>query len=220
MQQLSDYRSLISNDSAFQTITIQTTQKPPEERVGEEWPRLLSKKWIAIHFGCYNGQNVLWRRFRSHVLTPEVLQNAGIDQDFAYSRHCKTFNAIQSMKLTQILRGFCFLAFLLTTTFSTAQTGTSTTVEYSGDKFVNDTIPGMAMITDSIIRMVQVGTGFRYEKVLTGIVVDAYMVKQHRFLVRSSDGGHEPFDLTQSFHLLTGGLIDPKRIMIFKQSPK
>jgi len=197
----------------------ETTQKPPNG-VGEEWPRLLTKKWLAIHFGCHNGSEILRHRFRSQVLTAEVIQRAGISEERAYSRNTRTFTAIESRMLTQILRGFCLIALLFVSTISTAQTDTAPTVKYSADKYVYDTIPGVAMITDSIIRMVQDGNGFRYEKVMSTIVVDAFLLKQFRFLVRASDGGTEPFDMQQSFHLLTGGRIDPNRIILFKQSEK
>lgn len=93
-------------------------------------------------------------------------------------------------------------------------------VKYTGDTFVRDTFIGTAMLTDSMIRMVQSGNAFRYEKVQTIIVVDAFLVKEYRFLVRASDGGTDPFDMNQSFHLLTGALIDPRRLMGFKQREK
>ncbi len=117
---------------------------------------------------------------------------------------------------------FIILSFLISYTICTAQSALAPapTVKYSGDKFVNDTILGIAMLTDSCIRMVQSGAAFRYEKVLSTVVVDAFMIKEYRFLVRASDGGTDPFDMHQSFHLLTGGLIDPRRIIMFKQAEK
>lgn len=196
-----------------------STAKPTQStgsRVGEDWPPLLSKKWLAIYFGCWTNKGVCSKRLRSKVLTPEVLSEAGIPEDVGYSRNTRSFNAIQSMRLTQILRGFCLIALLFCASISTAQNS----VKYSGDTFVRDTFPGIAVISDSTIRMIVYGTGFRYEKVLSSIVIDAYMVKEYRYLVRATDGGTEPFDLTQTFHLLTGGIIDPRRILIFKQHGK
>lgn len=214
-----DNQTVPAQGSRFYTEPAKTTKNQPE-RVGEDWPPLLTKKWLAIHFGCFNGREILRRRFRAQVLTPEVLQRAGISEEHAYSRSTRTFTATQSLMLTKILRGFCLAAFLLNTSISIAQTSETPTVKYSGDKFVLDTIHGQAMLTDSIIQMKQVGSAFQYQKVLSTIVVDAYLVKQYRFLVRAIDGGTEPFDLSQSFHLLTGGLIDPNRILIFKTQDK
>ena len=196
-----------------------STAKPTQStvsRVGEEWPPLLSKKWLAIYFGCWSDKGVCSKRLRSKVLTPEVLSQAGIPEDVGYSRNTRSFNALQSMRLTQILRGFCLIAMLFCSSISTAQNS----VKYSGDTFVRDTFPGIAVISDSTIRMIAYGTGFRYEKVLSSIVIDAYMVKEYHYLVRATDGGTEPFDLTQTFHLLTGGLIDPRRLLLFKQFGK
>lgn len=140
------------------------------------------------------------------------------------------------MILTKILRGFCFIALLLTATLdANAQhpkyqtkgvTASTRTVlesqDYTRDTFVFDTIPGQAMITDSIVRMVSTGpTGqYRFENVLSTIVVDAVMVKEYRFLVKGSDGSTDPFDFAQTFFFLTGGKIDPRRILIFKQDAK
>lgn len=201
-------------------VQVSKSIENPPSRVGEAWPPILEKKWLAIHFGCWNGREIS-RRFRTKVLTPEVLQKAGISQEFAYSRNCKSFDVIQSIMLTKILRGFCLIAFLLTSTITIAQTA-APAVKYSRDTFLLDTLPGQAMITDSIVRMVTAGpTGeYRFEQVLSTVVVDAICVKKYRFLVRASDGGTDPFDMAQSFFLLTGGLIDPNRILIFKQYQK
>lgn len=215
-----DFLPVAPQNAPFLGKTEKTTKKPPEVEVEGEWPRLLSKKWLAIHYDCWNGKEVLWRRFRSHVLTKDVLEKAGIDPEYAYSRHCKTFNAIDSLMLTKILRGFCLLLTLMA--FGTAQAQTMSTPKYSRDTFVHDTIPGYAMLSDSMVRMVEAGPNgqYRFEKVLSTVVVDAYMVKSFRFLVRASDGGTDPFDTSQSFHLLTGGMIDPNRILIFKTKSK
>jgi len=88
------------------------------------------------------------------------------------------------------------------------------------DSFINDTIPGQAMLTDSIIRMIQVGDLYKYEKVMSTVVVDAVWVKSRRFLVRASDGGVDPFDLTSTYFFITGGTIDPRRILLFKIASK
>lgn len=73
------------------------------KRVGEDWPKLLTKKWLAVHFGCWTGQAICRRRFRAHVLTPEVLELAGIPQEVAYSIKTKTFDVLQSAALQKVL---------------------------------------------------------------------------------------------------------------------
>jgi hypothetical protein len=73
------------------------------ERVGEDWPKLLTKKWLAVYFGCWTGQAICRRRFRAHVLTPEVLKRAGIPETVAYSINTKTFDVLQSAALTKVL---------------------------------------------------------------------------------------------------------------------
>lgn len=211
------------------TPNPQNSQKAAE-RVGEDWPPLLSKKWLAIHFGCWNGTTIARKRFRSQVLTPEVLEKAGIPQERAYSVSTKTFNVIDSMKLTLVLRGFCLIAALFVANTANAQnnlqllTAQSDPAKpiYLRDTILRDTFPGLAMVTDSTVRMVSTkipGT-YRYEAVLGTVCVEAIMIKDYRYLVRAEDGGLDPFDLGQRFFFLTGGQIDPKRIVIFKQYDK
>lgn len=198
---------------------LKNTQNAPE-RVGDVWPPLLTKKWLAIYYGCWDGSKVCYKRFRRQVLTPEVLEKAGISQKIAYSVSTKTFNAIDSMLLTKVLRGFCLIAVLMLANAATAQTPLDFT--YSRDTILRDTFPGMAMVTDSTVRMVSTKrTGeYRYESVLGTVCVEAIMVKEYRYLVKANDGGLDPFDIGQKFFLITGGEIDPKRLFIFKQHEK
>lgn len=206
-----------------------TTQNPPNG-VGEGWPPLLTKKWLAIHFGCWNGKRISYKQLRRQVLTKSVLSEAGIPEDYAYSVSTRTFNAIYSMKLTQVLRGFCLLSVLLLANAANAQNSKTSDftlavpdkVQYAKDTILRDTIPGLAMVTDSLVRMVSTKRPgeYRYEAVLGTVCLEAIMVKEYRYLVRANDGGLDPFDLGQRFFFLTGGQIDPKRIVIFKQYDK
>lgn len=86
-----------------ETVTTETQDSRPNT---EAWPLLLTKKFLAIRFGCWSDsrQTILTKRFRARVLTPEVLHRAGIDPEVAYSCSCKEFDALQSQRLTQILR--------------------------------------------------------------------------------------------------------------------
>ena len=200
----------------------------PDERVGETMPLLLSKKWLAIHFECWTNNRINNKRFRRYVLTPEVLQQAGIPQEEAYSQSLKTFNAVQSMKLIQIL--FRPLVFLLLAAYTLgAQTPIEPIHQFKTDTFQNgadgnyflrDTIPGMAVVTDSMVRMVYTGQSglYRYQSVLSTIVVDALMVQEYRLVVRGDTGISDPVDLSRRFFFLTGGKLDPKRILLFKQA--
>jgi len=227
-----DYQSFISKEPAWMTkTTIETkSTENPQERVGEPWPRLLSKKYLAIHFECWTNNRINNKRFRRYVLTPEVLQEAGIPQDEAYSQSLKTFNAVQSMKLIQILfRPLVFL--LLAASTLGAQTPIepisqpihqfkTDTFQNGADYFLRDTIPGMAVVTDSMVRMVYTGQSglYRYQSVLSTIVVDALMVQEYRMVVRGDTGISDPVDLSRRFFFLTGGKLDPKRILLFKQA--
>lgn len=92
----------------FETKTVHSVPESPIFRENTEgWPPLLTKKFLACYFGCWSEsrQTILTKRFRSKVLTPEVLQRAGISLEYAYSRSCKEFDAVESIKLTQILLG-------------------------------------------------------------------------------------------------------------------
>jgi len=226
-----DYQSFISKEPAWMTkTTIETkSTENPKERVGEPWPRLLSKKYLAIHFECWTNNRINNKRFRRYVLTPEVLQEAGIPQDEAYSQSLKTFNAVQSMKLIQIL--FRPLVFLLLAAYTLgAQTPIepiskpihqfkTDTFQNGNDYFLRDTIPGLAVVTDSMVRMVYTGQSglYKYQSVMSTIVVDALMVQEYRVLVSGPTGEGDPINVSRRFFFLTGGTIDPKRIVLFKQ---
>lgn len=95
-------QSFRSKNSLPAANFAESTEKLPT-RVGEDWPKLLTKKWLAVHFGCFNGREICRRRFRRHVLTAEVLAAAGISEAVAFSRSTKTFDVIQSQALTRIL---------------------------------------------------------------------------------------------------------------------
>ena len=132
------------------------------------------------------------------------------------------------MKLIQIL--FRPLVFLLLAAYTLgAQTPIEPIHQFKTDTFQNgadgnyflrDTIPGMAVVTDSMVRMVYTGQSglYRYQSVLSTIVVDALMVQEYRLVVRGDTGISDPVDLSRRFFFLTGGKLDPKRILLFKQA--
>ena len=195
--------------------------------VGEDWPKLLTKKFLASHYGCSSTNG---KRFRTSVLSPEILEAAEIPLEIAYSPKLKTFNVKQSQKLTKLLRGFCLAAILL---FSSKQVYSQNAVsstfadlnplKYSVDSIKIDSIWGQCIISDSIVRMVSIGpTGeMRFEKVLSIIVVDVLYTKEHRLLVRASDGLTDPWEDKHLFYFLPSmGIIDQNRILLFKQKPR
>lgn len=227
-----DYQSFISKEPAWMTkTTIETksTENPPE-RVGEPWPKLLSKKFLAIQFQCWSNNRINTQRFRRLVLTPEVLQAAGIPPEIAYSQTVKTFNAVQSMNLLKVLNPIIALLLLAVSTTS-AQTPApaptsepihqfkTDTVKNGNDYVLRDTIPGLAVVTDSMVRMVYTGQSglYKYQSVMSTIVVDALMVQEYRILVSGPTGVGDPREVSRRFFFLTGGTIDPKRIVLFKQ---
>lgn len=209
---------------AYQTPSA---EKPTNRtnRVGEDWPPLLSKKWLAARFGCLmaNGQ-INRRRFRALVLTEEVLERAGIPVEFANSKNCKTFNAIHSMQLTTILRGFCLALLLSISCTVTAQTvanvhaqtvSNSVTAEPLPYTAVFDTMPGTMVVSDSIIRMIQVRPGeYKYQAVLSTIVFEGFMVKE--FQAPTSGTLGNPKLMGHRFYHKEWGLVDPKRVLLFK----
>jgi hypothetical protein len=211
---------------AYQTPSAEKTTNRTD-RVGEDWPPLLSKKWLAARFGCLmaNGQ-INRRRFRALVLTEEVLERAGIPVEFANSKNCKTFNAIHSMQLTTILRGFCLALLLSISCTVTAQyltvadpsnpvTPPVTPPVHVPYTAVFDTMPGTMVVSDSIIRMVQVRPGeYKYQAVLSTIVFDGFMVKE--FQAPTSGTLGNPKLMGHRFYHKEWGLVDPKRVLLFK----
>lgn len=193
------------------TTTVETTEKL-HDRVGG-WPRLLSKKFLAIEFDCWQGNRINVSRFRSLVLTKEVLAKAGIPEEVAYSQKIKTFNALYSMKLSKILQAPILALFAMFSFLLPAQT--------PSNQFLFDTIPGMAIIADSMVRMVQIGNGeYRYQSVMSTVVVDAIMVQKYQLLVRGDNGTPEPVDQGRTFFMNNGAVLDPNRIIIFKKVQK
>lgn len=218
------------------TPQMPNAEKPtnrPGNGVGE-WPPLLTKKWLAAHYGCLlaNG-SINLRRFRAQVLTIEVLERANIPPEIAYSRSTRTFNAIYSMSLTTILRGFCLALLLSITATATAQTvatvpanpapititGSSGIISVPAPvTTILDTLPGVMVVSDSIIRMVQDPNGsYRYQQVLSTLVFDGYMIKEFEMPV-APDGRTlgNPKLIGHRFYHAKWGLVDPKRVLLFK----
>lgn len=179
---------------------------PGSERVGEGIPPLLTKKFLAVHFGCWSGGKVR-RRFWSKVLTDDVLDEAEIDRGWAMSWHCKTFSAVQSARLKRILFP---VAIVLLPALGLAQAAVPT------EMFVRDTFQGRAVVTDSIWVMRTLG---QVERVQAPVVLDAVMVKEYAFTT-NPDGSPNPRAYTQRFFDFTGQRIPESRLLLFTQQPK
>lgn len=225
------HKSIESAPNGLQSV--KTTEKVPE-RVGE-WPALLTKKFLAIQFDCFSNGRIDIRKFRLYVLTPEVLDQAGIDQSLAYSRNLKTFNAIQSMKLSKIFRGLCLASILFITGSIQAQTQTpktnfplqftpAPTILQSADVdsiAKRDTTLGLVVLMDSTIRMQQIGRGqYAYQSVVGLIVLEARMIQEYKSLVSGKDGKGQPVETGRRFFLITGEPLREDKILMFKTLQK
>lgn len=219
--------------------STKTTEKAPE-RVGE-WPRLLTKKFLAIQFDCYERGRINIRKFRAYVLTTEVLEKAGIDPETAYSIHTKTFNAIQSMSLTKILRVFCLVCMILFSGSLSAQK--KEVYPYSGSiqvqkdtiypnistpwpndpdtTYMTDTTAGLVVIMDSTIRMQMIKPGqYAYQSVVGLIVLDAIMVRYYMRIMSAKTGFTDPVERSRRFFLITGEPVREEKILMFKTANK
>lgn len=78
------------------------TRMKAAERVGEDAPNLISKKWLCDHYNIsHHNPNGLYR----NVLTPDVLEQLGLSTETVRTRSFKMFSATDSRKLKQILFG-------------------------------------------------------------------------------------------------------------------
>lgn len=68
-------------------------------------PLLLSKKWLAFHFGfyCRHSNRVYYDQLYNKVLTVSVLDQAGLKMEEIKRTTVRTFNREQSIALIQIL---------------------------------------------------------------------------------------------------------------------
>jgi hypothetical protein len=66
-------------------------------------PYLITKKWLCVRFGCYNSSGCNYKRLYTCVLTDDVLLKIGLTPDLCKSKSFKTFTAVQSNLLKNIL---------------------------------------------------------------------------------------------------------------------
>lgn len=92
---MNDTKNLIYQKPLFQPLLSQSS-----ERVGEEIPPIITKKWL---YGRFNISPTNKSQLYTLVLTDNVLQ--AIDLTVSQVRTCafRSFNAVQSRKLAEIL---------------------------------------------------------------------------------------------------------------------
>lgn len=77
----------------------QYTQKTPPE-AKKEVPALISKKWLCVRFGIHGrAHGALYKK----VLTPDVIQQLGVEPEQIRNQRIRVFDAVTSNKLKEIL---------------------------------------------------------------------------------------------------------------------
>lgn len=66
-------------------------------------PLPLTKKWLALHFKCYAGGRVNTRVFYTKILSPDVIEAAGLTLEEVRHPGCKTFTVTQSLQICKML---------------------------------------------------------------------------------------------------------------------
>ena len=128
-------------------------------------------------------------------------------------------------------------AFLLVAVACHAQQTQSLNNKYSRDTTIRDTVPGMVVLADSTLRLVDDSQG-RYfllhsdptagigsarpldlKKELGTVVKPAYCVKVYKWLVRASDGGLDPYTVRFDFFYPDGATVDKKVLQFIPNDP-
>lgn len=77
----------------------QYTQKLPSA-AKTEVPALISKKWLCVRFGIHGrADGALYKK----VLTPDVIQQLGVEPEQIRNQRIRVFDAVTSNKLKEIL---------------------------------------------------------------------------------------------------------------------
>ncbi len=90
-------------ESSDNMIVSEKPSQSLHNGVGESSRILLTKKYLAVFFGCTNSRGVDYKRLYRHVLTAEVLEKAGIQECEIRKQSHKTFTALQSSALMRVL---------------------------------------------------------------------------------------------------------------------
>ena len=93
-----------SNNQLLEPYEQRMRNEPsdPRRRVGEEVPRIITKKWLRIHYSI--GKTNVDRLYRA-VLTDDVLQQLGLTRADVRQTGFTYFTAAQSQALAKILFG-------------------------------------------------------------------------------------------------------------------
>lgn len=185
-------------------------------------PTLISKKWLCFRFNLTTSGRPNYQQLYKKVLTPEVLENSGLNITDIRNVSVRTFDALTSAKIKQAL---ALPVFVLLSFIGYTQTPPPVP-DKPGTYIYLDSIPGIAMVwenqryythafCDVVGCMVNHPPVSLEQKVV--VLVDAYTVTEGIIVV---DGfGKQTPRVTRVRHnrLNDCTLIDPKTILFFKQ---
>lgn len=189
------------------------TQHKPSDRVGEDIPALISKKWLCCHFGLMSGGRPMYQTMYTKVLTQEVIEAAGMKVEDVRRRGMHVFNAIQSAAIRRVLFPVVFLFMALGAFGQT----TRDTI------FRVDTIYGIGMIRDTILCLKPYSGPSDYNytlaPVVTASILDLYSVTRWIEITDSKFGQKTP--VVQSVGYFKTTNCEPvkyDKIFYFKQT--
>lgn len=189
--------------------------------VGERSPFLLSKKWLCVHFGLFNGLHCNYQQLYKKVLTPQVLDEAGLNVEDIRKSTVRTFDARTSDRIRKALA----LPLFLLLSFA-GFTQAPPVPDKPGTYIYLDSIPGIAMVWENqqyythafcdVIGCAVIHPPVSLEQKVV-VLVDAYTVTEG-IIVVDGFGKQTPRVTRVRYNRLNDcTLIDPKTILLFKQ---
>lgn len=190
--------------------------------VGEGIPALISKKWLCSRFGLFSGSTPAYQQLYKKVLTPEVLEAAGLEIENVRKISVRTFDAVTSDK---IKRALSLSAFLLVSVFGFAQTANVPASPGAGTFAVKDSIIGVALVMETHTYYTEASCDQAFCAVLhqkvkktekITVVVDAYQVTEG-IVVVDGFGAQKPKVTNVRYHRLDDcSRIPQNEIFLFK----
>ncbi|MEZ4925560.1 MAG: hypothetical protein R3A50_04740 [Saprospiraceae bacterium] len=188
-----------------------------------EIPALLSKKWLCCYFNLWNGSRPNYKQLYKKVLTPEVLERVVLTQNQV--KEMKTFDALTSARLKQVLSISCFLLLPFFNLFGQGNGSDVRIIEYqpsSSDyikmdyKPVRDSILGTALVIDTVYQITITEKGREVLPVgRTATVKDLYSVTEGMIIVDPM-GIQVPRVTNVFFQDMECRPVDSKRVLVFK----
>lgn len=163
------------------TNTKTATAQKNSERVGEEIPRLLTKKFLCCYFGLFSGSRPVYSTLYSKVLTNDVLEKAGMTQEQIRKRGFRFFDAQQSERLRAILFPvallFAIAGFAQRPVVDSTLFHLQVDIPETDTIFRRDTLYGMAMVRDTLLAVTETSGGDKYlHAVEAPTIIDLYSV--------------------------------------------